>query len=183
MLGNCATGRLSTVSAPTSTMTMEITMATIGRLMKNLDMVHPSLSSRGWLTWRCLILGHIWLGVHTHAGAHPLHSFNYDSVVRVQPVRNDPSVVNPVAHGDRANVNFVVGADDSDLVAALQLRYCSLRQQHRPRLRPDYRAHFGISAGPQNIVGIGKKSGDSNRSRGLVYLAVGKIKFSFERIA
>jgi hypothetical protein len=38
MLGNCATGKLRTVSEPTNTMTMEITMATMGRLMKNLDM-------------------------------------------------------------------------------------------------------------------------------------------------
>src|SRR5271156_188511 len=44
MLGNCATGKLRTVSEPTNTMTMEITMATMGRLMKNFDMDHASLS-------------------------------------------------------------------------------------------------------------------------------------------
>ena len=38
MLGYCATGRLRKETTPTITMTMEITMATIGRLMKNLDM-------------------------------------------------------------------------------------------------------------------------------------------------
>ena len=38
MFGNCATGKFTTVNPPTSTMTMEITMATIGRLMKNFDM-------------------------------------------------------------------------------------------------------------------------------------------------
>ena len=38
MLGNCAIGRPTMVTAPTITMTMAITIATIGRLMKNLDM-------------------------------------------------------------------------------------------------------------------------------------------------
>src|SRR6266436_5642706 len=34
MLGNCATGSVSTETAPTRTIRMAITMATIGRLMK-----------------------------------------------------------------------------------------------------------------------------------------------------
>ena len=37
MLGNCAMGKLKIVMAPISTMRMEITIATIGRLMKNFD--------------------------------------------------------------------------------------------------------------------------------------------------
>src|SRR5947208_944705 len=39
MLGNCAIGRPAIVTAPTITVTIAITMATIGRLMKNLDMI------------------------------------------------------------------------------------------------------------------------------------------------
>ena len=43
-------GKLATVIAPTITVTIEITMATIGRLMKNFDMPTRQLSkgSRGW---------------------------------------------------------------------------------------------------------------------------------------
>src|SRR6267378_2640648 len=37
-LGNCAMGSPTIVTSPTMTMIMEITMATIGRLMKNFDM-------------------------------------------------------------------------------------------------------------------------------------------------
>src|SRR5690349_16871873 len=40
MLGNCAVGRLSIATTPMITIRMEITMATIGRLMKNLAMDH-----------------------------------------------------------------------------------------------------------------------------------------------
>src|SRR5271169_3751878 len=174
MLGNCATGKLNTVSAPTNTMTMEITMATMGRLMKNFDMGRPSLSIR-----RSLVLGHKWLGIHAHTTAHSLNSFNNDSVSGIEPVSDDPSVINPVAHSDRSNVNFVVGANNSNLVAPLQLRHCPLRNKQRPRLGPDNRTDFGIAAGSQNIVWIGKESGESNRSGGLVHLAIGKIKLSF----
>ncbi|OPY87218.1 MAG: hypothetical protein A4E72_01521 [Syntrophus sp. PtaU1.Bin208] len=38
MLGNCAVGRPDMATRPTMTMRMAITMATMGRLMKNFDM-------------------------------------------------------------------------------------------------------------------------------------------------
>src|ERR1700719_319061 len=106
MLGNCATGRLRTVSDPTNTMTMEITMATMGRLMKNFDM-----GIRPLFVCRSLLLSGEWLGVHAHTGAHSLNSFDHDSVSRIEPVGDDPAVVNPVAYRDRSNLNSVVGAD------------------------------------------------------------------------
>ena len=37
MLGNCATGRVKMVIPPTITVRMAMTMATMGRLMKNFD--------------------------------------------------------------------------------------------------------------------------------------------------
>ena len=42
MSGNCPTGRPRMVIAPTMTIRIEMTMATIGRLMKNLDMAQRS---------------------------------------------------------------------------------------------------------------------------------------------
>jgi hypothetical protein len=50
MLGNCDVGRLSIATTPTMTMMIDITMATMGRLIKNLDMVYlPSLLALGLL--------------------------------------------------------------------------------------------------------------------------------------
>jgi len=44
IFGNCATGRLAIVTAPTITIRIAITIATIGRLMKNFDIAQfPSL--------------------------------------------------------------------------------------------------------------------------------------------
>jgi hypothetical protein len=42
MFGNCATGKVAIVTAPTITISIAITMATIGRLMKNFDMIFDS---------------------------------------------------------------------------------------------------------------------------------------------
>ena len=98
-----------------------------------------------------------------HAGAHSLNPFRYDSVAGIQAARDDPSVIDPVAHGDGSNVNFVVGLYDRDLISPLQLRHRSLRNKQRPGLGSDYRANFGVTAGSQNIVRIRKKPGKSNR--------------------
>src|SRR5271156_5190459 len=107
MLGNWATGKLSTVSEPTNTMTMEITMATMGRLMKNFDMDRASLSIHRvllvdlWLIEPCSsIFGfrHEGLRIHVHAGAHSLNPFHYDSVACIESARDDPPVIDAVAH-------------------------------------------------------------------------------------
>ena len=54
MLGNWATGKLRMVSEPTSTMTMEITMATMGRLMKNFDIGLSIPGFRAQTAWGSL---------------------------------------------------------------------------------------------------------------------------------
>ena len=98
-------------------------MATMGRLMKNLDMddvslsIHRSLPHRSLLINPWLLLGKAWdLRARRCAFFEPLH---YDSVARIQAARDDPSVIDPVSHGDGSNVDFVLGTDDSHLVAAL----------------------------------------------------------------
>src|SRR5882762_385158 len=51
MLGNWATDRLNMLIAPTITMTMEITMATMGRLMKNFDIEFTFPSFPRQMAW------------------------------------------------------------------------------------------------------------------------------------
>src|SRR5262249_36108579 len=48
ILGNCALGRLRMATAPTMTMTIEITMATMGRSMKNFDMGQVRTPRPSW---------------------------------------------------------------------------------------------------------------------------------------
>src|SRR5271169_1287893 len=127
MLGNCATGRLSMVIAPTSTMRIAITIATMGRLMKNFDMGLPILCLRDK-----------GLGVHMRALAYFLNAFGDDSIAWIQPFRNDPLGADAVADRDGSNANFVVAPHNGNLVTALELCHRALRDKERALLEPDH---------------------------------------------
>src|SRR5260370_7689763 len=79
MLGNCATGKLRIVMVPTITMTMEITMATMGRLIKNFDIALPSLTLQGKR-----------LGVHLRARTRLLHALGNHTFALLEPFPNNP---------------------------------------------------------------------------------------------
>src|SRR5216683_5936167 len=128
MLGNCATGRLNMVIVPTITMTMEITMATMGRLIKNFDIGLPSLRFRGK-----------WLGVYLHARTHLLHAFGNHAFASLQSVRDNPIGADTVADLNRMDAHFVLAVDRRDLIAALQLRDCALGYKQRILLDSDDR--------------------------------------------
>src|SRR4029077_7952788 len=98
MLGNCATGKLRIVMVPTITMTMEITMATMGRLIKNFDIALPSLTLRGKR-----------LGVHLRARTRLLHALGYHTFALFEPFRANPLRADTVADGDCSNAHFVIG--------------------------------------------------------------------------
>src|SRR5258708_3834665 len=106
------------VIVPTITMTMEITIATMGRLIKNFDIGLSSLTFRGK-----------WLGVHLHARTHLLHSFDNHAFASFQSVRNNPLGADTVADLDRPDPHFVLVAHRRDLIAALQLRHRTLRDK------------------------------------------------------
>src|SRR5271155_2690784 len=97
MLGNCATGKVRMVSVPTSTRTIEITMATMGRLIKNFDMGLPSRSFRGKR-----------LRVHLHPGTHLLHALGDHSFARFESFRNNPLVADAVADLNGSNAHLVL---------------------------------------------------------------------------
>src|SRR5271165_7159694 len=107
MLGNCATGRAKMVSVPTITMTMEITMATMGRLMKNFDMELLIL----WLSAEGL-------GVHLHARTDLLNSFGNHAFAGLEPFVNNPIGADALADLDRADADFVLVVNHGDLIAA-----------------------------------------------------------------
>src|SRR5271170_1071925 len=110
MLGNWATGKVRMVSVPTSTSTIEITMATMGRLIKNFDMGLPPRSFHSK-----------WLGVHLHTRAHFLHTFGNHPLARLHTVRNNPLRANPVADFHGSNAHFVLVIHRRNLIPALQL--------------------------------------------------------------
>src|SRR5580658_5023085 len=171
MLGNCATGRARMVREPTNTRTMEITIATMGRLIKNFDIGLPSLAFRGK-----------GLGVHLHAGTHLLHALRNHVVAGLQAVRDDPLIADTVSNRYGSNTHFVLVVDNRQLVGALQLRHGTLRHKQSALLDPRDRANFAVPSGPQDISWIGKQPGEANRSGTFIDLAVRKEKFARVRI-
>src|SRR5580765_6935622 len=128
MLGNCATGSLRTVSEPTRTRTMEITIATMGRLIKNFDMTLPAHRVRGE-----------WFRIDPYSSAHFLHPFGDNPLAWIEPTCDHPAPIHLWSYGDRTNGDLVLGVKDCHLIATLKLRNGALRNQQRSFLRPDYR--------------------------------------------
>jgi hypothetical protein len=91
-------------------MTMEITMATMGRLMKNFDIGLPPLAVRGER-----------LRIHLHARTYLLHAFGNRTFALLQSVSDNPIGADTVADRDRPNAHSIVAAYNGDLVPALQL--------------------------------------------------------------
>src|SRR5712692_260372 len=145
MLGNCATGRLRIVMVPTITMTIEITIATMGRLIKNFDIGLPSLAFRGKR-----------LGVHLHALTHLLHTFGNHPIASLQPVRNNPIGTDAVADLNCADAYSVLAIHHCYLIPALQLRHRTLRDEERVFLDALSCPNSAVTAGAQNISRIRK---------------------------
>src|SRR5713226_341886 len=154
-------------TAPTMTMRIEITIATMGRLMKNLDM---ELLSRRFR--RCGIR----LGIHRHARANFLHAFGHHSFARLQSIVNDPLVAHAVTGLHVPNSNLVFAVYYCYLVVALQLGYSPLRDQQRARLGSGGGANAAILSGAQKVSRVWKEARYSDRAGALVDLASREIK-------
>ena len=89
-------------TAPTITIRMAITMATMGRLMKNRDMP---------LTLLCRIRP----SRHRDAGADQLHALGHYPLARLQTAGDDPHRADAVPHLDGPDTDRVVALDHGHL--------------------------------------------------------------------
>src|SRR5216684_8227478 len=103
ILGNCEMGNPRIVIAPTMTVRIAITMATIGRLMKNLDI----LVTGGQSIERN--------GCHGAAVFHLLSAFRDDPISSHQAAANDPHRVDALAGLNGANGDLVIRSHHCDL--------------------------------------------------------------------
>src|SRR5262245_46880102 len=138
MFGYSATGSCTIATTPRMTMRIEITMATIGRLMKNFDMIR--LLRRARLSRQADLL----------AGAHPVAAFDDDPLSRLQPLGHDPERAEARTDLDGADVDGVVGFHDGDLVHALDVLDGALDHEERALLHVDDRPDLGVLAGTQH---------------------------------
>src|SRR5215469_9505149 len=141
MLGNWDTGRVAIVTAPTITRRIEITMATMGRLMKNRD--NSLTSGRGFF--------HEWFRIHLHAGHDLLDTLSNYTLARFQSVGDYPHRADTFTDLDCINAHFVVVVYSSHLVAALQFRDSTLRNEQRSVNRSHRGANFAVLPRSQRI--------------------------------
>src|SRR5215813_9602048 len=132
MLGNWAMGRLRMVTAPTITVTIAITIATIGRFMKNFD----------------ILISHVRRGygrdLHGHAIPDFLYAFHYHSLSGLDSLINNPHRAGSLSDLHRPDANFIVAANDSHLIHALKFRNCFLRYQECRRSDIANEAHATV---------------------------------------
>src|SRR6266850_6784974 len=150
MFGYCAMGNWNMATRPTITMRIEMTIATTGRLMKNLAMVLA----------RPLGLGR--RGRDLLAGFHSVDSLDDDPLARLQPLSNDPEGADALADLDRSKVHRLVGSDHGDLVDALLVQDGPLRNEQRAFFRVDDGAHLRVLAGAQEIARVREHAPDAD---------------------
>src|SRR5215475_1095240 len=115
MLGNCATGSVKITIPPTITVRMAMTIATIGRLMKNFAMESVGLAARG-----------VRFRGYDHAITHCLRSLGHDLIARLQTVINDPHAPLSFSHLNRADGDRIARLKDRQLVASLEFGHRAL---------------------------------------------------------
>src|SRR5579863_3124627 len=157
------------VTAPTITIRIEMTMATMGRLIKNLDT--GSIAFRLWL-----------FDFHGAAVLVLLQTLDDYLFAWFDSTFDDPHGSDTVPGFHRPDAHLVVRADDRDLVASLQFAHGFLR--HEQRAAPDFRrcSQPAKLAGAKEVLRVGKGANDLNTACAYVHLAIRKQASSFVRI-
>src|SRR5258708_33324204 len=114
MSGNCATGSRKTITAPVITKKIATTIATMGRLMKNLDIAlalaagsHRRFGRRG--------LRRHHLRLHLHPVRDFLQPLGDDAFARRYSLVDDPEVADLLAGFDHSQRDLIVRAHHRDL--------------------------------------------------------------------
>src|SRR5258708_24607609 len=118
-------GRFGMATAPRITVTIAITIAKMGRSMKNLAITSPSSRRRrgaGVGTRR-----------HSHAGSNLLQPVDDDWISRLESLLDDPALVHAIARDDGPRDNRVVRPHGQHRLLSLQVLDGLLRHQQRLR--------------------------------------------------
>ena len=137
---------------PTMTVRIAITIATIGRLMKNSEIMALGLSYRRWL-WLRKDKG---LRIDDHVRSDFLQALGNDCFTRLQAVFDNPLRAAALANLDRPNAYFVSAADDSNLVATLQLNDRALGYEQCAFSDFRHRPDPSVLSRPQLVCRVGE---------------------------
>src|SRR3954471_21905679 len=163
--GNWATGRSLSATRPPSTVTIAMTIATIGRRMKKRDMSvalrRPRVDRRAVANGR---------GVDDHA------------IAGLQPLLDDPSAADPRPELYGAHGDVVVALGDPQLIAGLELGYGTLRHQQHLLAHRRLGADASVLTRPEHVAGIGKQGADPDRAHLRIHLAIDRLDAPLARI-
>src|SRR5258708_37340207 len=148
MLGYSAIGSCTIATRPMITMRMEMTIATIGRLMKNLAMALARP------------LGLDQCGLDLLAGFHSVDSLDDDPLARLQPLLDDPEGADALSDLDLPKVHCLLGSDHRDQVHALLVQDGPLRNEQRLFPGSYEGAHLRVLAGAQEVARVREHSPD-----------------------
>src|SRR5437879_6172916 len=143
------------VKSPSTTTMIEMTIATIGRRMKN-----SATGARSLLRRR--LDG---LRAHDQAVADAVQTVDDDALARLQPLVDHPLVVDLHPRLDLAGAHRVAVADDRDLVRPLHLLDRALRDDDRVLLRLEGGAYLRELPGTDEISRVREEAHDEERSR------------------
>src|SRR5271168_235067 len=157
MFGNWDTGSRDIATNPMSTMRMEITIATMGRLMKNLAI------TCNWGLWlRVSLLRHtvgrssIRNRIHHRAFPDFLYTFSHHAITGFHVSMDNPVLADLFAGDHRPDADLVIRVDHGDERAPLQIGHSPLRNQQRIRLHTQLCAHPDEHARGEQSLRIGK---------------------------
>jgi hypothetical protein len=165
---------------------IEMTMATIGRLMKNLDMAaYPLLAGAGSAGLSAGLAAEAAAGagakgfrIDGHSRANLLRSFGDDLLAGLQSLADDPVAADTLADGDRTDVDFVLGRDDCHQVLALDFGDGTLRHDERAFLNRHRGTHLAVLAGAEEVLRVREQRGDLEGAGAGVHLPVEQQKLS-----
>ena len=175
MSGNIAIGSRAIETSPPSTVTIAMTMATVGRRTKKAEIISAlrPMPPRGSAARSCRCddrAGTNQRRIDDHAGA------------RLESLRDDPTVARLLTEGDGLHLDLVVCPDDANLRHALQLAHRALRHQERIPRHCRGRSHAPVLAGPQHAIRIRERRTDADGAGRGVDLPIGGEKRSGLRI-
>src|ERR1700692_942289 len=137
---------------PPNTVMIAMTMATVGRRMKNLDIASTPFPRH-----------REWLGLHDRAIGRAT-AFHDDARAGLQPLLNNPPAADAVADLHRFRTDSVVRADHPELKRPLQLADGALGHEQRVRAHARFGPDAAVLSRPQDLLGVGKRRADADRA-------------------
>src|SRR5271166_1386947 len=165
-------GSRERVTSPTTTVTIAMTIATIGRRMKNWAIFALLLS--------CLLRRRR-CRQRLNGGALPhfLQTLHHDALARFQPLFDYPVTAKSLTDRDATLGNLVCVIHHPDKIFALQFLDCPLRNKERAGAILNFEPRLRVLAWPEDVARVWEKCADPNRAGFWIHLPICRKEAAF----